>query len=90
MTTTAFAITLGIMFLFLLSAILHIGRIQKELIEIDKEQHTQNEEIIQLMKANMQHGEMLMQHIEILKYLVEQDPQLGKMRVPYGGVVGEA
>ena len=90
MITTAFAIILGIIFLFLLSAILHIGRIQKELIEIDKEQHVQNEEIIQLMKANMQHGEMLMQHIEILKYLVEQDPQLGKMRVPYGGVVGEA
>jgi len=88
-TITLFGL-LGLTILFLASAILHIGKIQKELIEIDKEQHTQNKEIIQLMQANMQHGEMLLQHIEILKYLVEQDPQLGKMRIPYGGVVGEA
>jgi hypothetical protein len=39
---------------------------------------------------NMQHQEMLLQHIEILKYLIEQDPQLGRIRMPYGGVVGEA
>ena len=76
--------------LFLMSAILHIGKIQKELIEIDREQHNQNKEILGLMKTKMQHQEMLLQHIEILKYLVEQDPQLGRMRVPYGGVVGEA
>ena len=84
---TAIVICLSV---FLLAAILHIGKIQKELIGIDKEQHTQNKEIIQLMQANIQHGEMLLQHIEILKYLVEQDPQLGKVRIPYGGVVGEA
>jgi hypothetical protein len=90
MTTTVLFGLLGLTILFLLSAILHIGRIQSQLKELDKEQHQQNEEIIQLMKANMQHGEMLLQHIEILKYLVEQDPQLGKVRIPYGGVVGEA
>jgi hypothetical protein len=73
-----------------MAAILHIGKIQKQLIEIDKEQHNQNKEIIQLIKVNTQYGEMLMQHIEILKYLIEQDPQLGKVRIPYGGVVGEA
>lgn len=83
------AIVVGLI-VFLLYAILHIQKIQKELIEIDKEQHTQNKEIIQLMQANMQHGEMLLQHIEILKYLIEQDPTLGKIRIPYGGVVGEA
>ena len=84
------SILLGITILFLLSAILHIGKIQKELTTIDKEQHIQNQEIIKLMKANVQHSEMLMQHIEILKYLVEQDPQLSKTRILYGGVVGEA
>ena len=50
----------------------------------------QNKEIIKLIQANVQHGEILLQHIEILKYLVEQDPQLGKTRMHYGGVVGEA
>ena len=86
----ALSILLGVTILFLMSAILHISKIQKELVEIDKEQHNQNKEIIQLMQVNMQHGEMLLQHIEILKYLIEQEPQLGKIRMPYGGVVGEA
>ena len=83
------SILLGITILFLLSAILHIGKIQKELTTIDKEQHIQNQEIIKLMKANVQHSEMLMQHIEILKYLCDQDPALGR-KVMYTGPIGEA
>ena len=69
----------------LLSSI--VGEINKQLIEADKEQHTQNKEIMELMRNNMQHGEMLLQHIEILKYLVEQDPMLSKQKrwiVPVG------
>jgi hypothetical protein len=89
MITLLIAVVVGLS-VFVLAAILHIGKIQKQLIEIDKEQHNQNKEIIKLMQANTQYGEMLMQHIEILKYLIEQDPQLGKVRIPYGGVVGEA
>ena len=81
---------LGITILFLISAIIHIHRIQNELIEIDKEQHTQNEEIIQLMKNHIKHQDMLLTHIDILKYLIEQDPMLSKTRIPYGGVIGEA
>jgi hypothetical protein len=42
------------------------------------------------MKYRNQSSEMLLQHIEILKYLVEQDPMLNKTKVPYMGVVGEA
>ena len=80
---------LGLTMLFLISAILHIQKIQKELIEIDKEQHIQNKEILDLMKYKLQHDEMLMQHIEILKYLVEQDPALGKQFI-YSGPIGEA
>ena len=92
MTTAIISLSgvLALTILFLTSTILHIGRMQKELTEIDKEQHQQNKEIMDLMKANIQHQEMLLQHIEILKYLVDQDPTLGKVRIPYGGVVGEA
>jgi hypothetical protein len=90
MVTTILAGLLALTILFLVSAILHIGKIQKELEAIDREQHEQNQEMIKLMKSHMTHQEMLLQHIEILKYLVEQDPQLGKIRIPYGGVVGEA
>ena len=67
----------------------HIGFIKKELIEIDKEQHQQNKEIMDLMRYKLQHDEMLLQHIEILKYLVEQDPMLSK-RPLYTGPIGEA
>ena len=67
-----------------------VGGINKQLIEVDKEQHNQNKEIIELMKGKMQHQDMLLVHIEIIKYLVEQDPILGKTKIPYTGVVGEA
>lgn len=75
--------------IFLISAILHIMKIQKELIEIDREQHTQNMDIINLMKDDQAIKEMLLQHIEILKYLCEQDPTLGR-KVMYTGPIGEA
>ena len=64
--------------------------IKQQLEALDREQHNQNMDIIKLMKDKAQHDEMLLQHIEILKYLVEQDPQLGKVRIPYPGVIGEA
>ena len=76
--------------LFLTSAILHIMKIQKELIEIDKEQHTQNNEIAVLMRNHLKHQEMLLQHIEILKYLVEQDPKLNSGKMYFTGPIGEA
>jgi hypothetical protein len=84
------AILLGITILFLLSAIIHIMKIQKELIEIDKEQHTQNMDIIGLMKDNQEIKGMLLQHIEILKYLVEQDPKLNAGKMYFTGPIGEA
>jgi hypothetical protein len=63
---------------------------KQQLEAFDREQHNQNMDIIKLMKDKAQHDEMLLQHIEILKYLVEQDPQLGKVRIPYPGIIGEA
>jgi hypothetical protein len=72
-----------------MSAIIHIRKIQKELIGIDREQHEQNKEIIELMKYKLQHDEMLLQHIEILKYLCDQDPILNR-KVEYYGPIGEA
>jgi predicted Holliday junction resolvase-like endonuclease len=79
-----------ILALFLISAILHIMKIQKELEAIDREQHEQNQDIIKLMKNNIQHQEMLLQHIEILKYLIEQDPKLNSGKMYFTGPVGEA
>ena len=67
-----------------------VSSLNKQLIEMDKEQHNQNKEILELMKGKIQHQEMLLQHIEILKYLVEQDPKLNTDRTYFMGPIGEA
>jgi len=65
--------------------------IKQQLEAIDREQHTQNMDIINLVKKKMEHDQMLLQHIEILKYLVEQDPKLNSGKLPYMmGPIGEA
>ena len=90
MITIVLAGLLGLTILFLLLAILHIQKLDKQLIEIDREQHTQNKDILNLIKSKIQHEEMLLQHIEILKYLVEQDPKLNSGKSFFMGPVGEA
>jgi len=72
------------------SIILHINKLQQQVNLLDKEQHIQNKEIMELMKYKSQHDEMLLQHIEILKYLVEQDPKINSGKMYYTGPVGEA
>ena len=81
---------LGVTILFLISAILHITKIQHELEMLGKEQHTQNMDIIKLMKDDQVVKEMLFQHIEVLKYLVEQDPKLKAHKALFSTVIGEA
>jgi hypothetical protein len=90
MITIILAGVLGITIIFLLVAHLHIHKLHTQLEIIDREQHTQNKEIMELMKGNITHQEMLLQHIEILKYLVEQDPKLNSGKLYFTGPVGEA
>jgi len=90
MITIILAGLLGLTIVFLASAILHIKKIQDELVAIDREQHEQNQDIIKLMKTHMTHQEMLLQHIEILKYLVEQDPKLNAGKMYFTGPMGKA
>ena len=68
------------LFLFILMLNSMVGTLSRQIKLLDKEQHQQNKEILDLMKYKMLHDEMLLQHIEILKYLVEQDPMLGKQK----------
>jgi len=89
MITLILAGILGLTILFLISAILQINKLQHQVNLLDREQHNQNEDIIRLMKTDRTHSDMLVQHIEILKYLVEQDPALGKQFI-YSGPIGEA
>jgi hypothetical protein len=82
---------LGLTAIFLISALLHIHRLQQQVNLLDKEQHTQNDEIAMLMRNHLKHQGMLLEHIEILKYLVEQDPKLNAgSKIYFTGPVGEA
>jgi hypothetical protein len=89
MITLLSAVVVGLV-VFLLYAILHINKLQKQINLLDKEQHTQNNEIAVLMRNHLRHQEMLLQHIEIIKYLVEQDPQLNSGKMYFSGPMGEA
>jgi len=83
-----FTIAALLVFVIMLNSM--IGSLNKQLILLEKEQHTQNKEIMELMKGNITHQEMLLQHIEILKYLVEQDPKLNSGKLYFTGPMGEA
>ena len=76
--------------LFLVSAIIHIRKIQQELIALNKEQHTQNMDIIELLKYRGESSVVILQHSDILTYLIDRDPLLNKIKVPMSNVVGEA
>jgi len=76
--------------ILLASTMLYVDKLQKQINLLDKEQHTQNKEIAVLMRNHLRHQEMLLQHIEILKYLVEQDPKLNSGKMYFTGPMGEA
>jgi Tfp pilus assembly protein PilN len=62
---------------------LYISELKRIMIELDKEQHQQNKEMLELMKLQIQ-------HTEILTYLTDQDPLIGKKKLLYPTIVGEA
>ena len=87
---TILLIAVIVLTILTVSCAAHIMKIQQELEAFDREQHSQNMDIIRLMKEKAKHDQMLLQHIEILKYLVEQDPKLNSKRVYFTGPIGEA
>ena len=87
-------IIMGIIIIALFGFILILNdmlrNLTKQLELIDKEQHTQNNEIAVLMRNHLTHQGMLLEHIEILKYLIEQDPKLNSGKLYFTGPVGKA
>ncbi len=79
-----------ILSIFVVSLIHSHLEMKQQLEAFDREQHNQNMDMIRLMKEKAKHDEMLLQHIEILKYLVEQDPKLNSNRIYFTGPIGEA
>ena len=84
------SIVLGVTVFLLIGSLGMIKRLEHVIVLLDKEEAEQNKYIIQLMKDNNEMKDMLLQHIEILKYLCERDPLLSKAVMPYMGPIGEA
>ena len=83
-------ILLTVTMLFLASAIIHIRKIQQELIEIDKEQHTQNMDIIELLKVNDDLTKINDEQDKALLFIIQHLVEKEKVTVPYMGPIGEA
>jgi Tfp pilus assembly protein PilO len=79
-----------VLFVLILGMGRHIKTMADQLELLDREQHTQNNEIAVLMRNHLRHQEMLLQHSEVLAYLAERDETLKKYTIKYSGIVGEA
>ncbi len=71
---------LAIVLVLLMGVLLHLGEIKQQIIDLDKMQHVQNKELIEFFKFKSEATTMLLQHIDILKYLVEKDPVFKKSK----------
>jgi len=83
-------IVVFVLFVLVLGMGWYIKRITDQLELLDKEQHTQNNEITALMKNHTQYQRMLLQHSEVLLYLAERDETLKKYTMGYSSIIGEA
>lgn len=86
----ALSVISAVLFLMLIGALGSIGKLQKQVEMLNRYQHDQDRQITSIIKSTIEHQEMLIQHIEILKFLVEKDPQLNSGKIYYMGPIGEA
>ena len=85
---TILSVLVAGMGLYLISAILHIGKIQKELESIAREKEMQNHVLRALIKAARDSAEAIS---GINEYLVEQSKkEMQKKLGAFGGPIGEA
>lgn len=83
-------IAIVVLFLLLVGAMQHIKKIEGQLELLDREQHTQNKDLLVLHKSRSELTGMVVQHRDVLEYLVERDPLLNKVKYPMSSIVGEA
>jgi len=83
-------ILLTVTMLFLTSAIIHILKIQQELELLGREQHTQNMDIIELLKANDKLTKVNDEQDKALVFIIQHLVEKEKITVPYMGPMGEA
>lgn len=87
---TTLSIIVAVLFVMVLGMGRHIKKIADQLELLDREQHTQNQDLLVLHKCRSELTNMMLQHNEVLTYLAEQDEKLNRYTVKYRGIVGEA
>ena len=79
-----------VLFVLILGMGRHIKVMADKLELLDREQHTQNKDILILHKCRSELTNMMLQHNEVLTYLAEQDEKLNRYNIKYKGIIGEA
>ena len=75
---------------FLVGAILRIDKLKQHIELLDREQHAQNKDILELLKYRGESSVVILQHSDVITYLCDQDPLLNKIKMPMSTVVGHA
>jgi hypothetical protein len=75
---------------FLVGTILRLNKLEQHIELLDREQHTQNKDIIELLKYRGESSIVILQHSDVLTYLCDQDPLLNKIKMPISTIVGQA
>ena len=80
----ALSVIILVMFPLLISTILRLNRIQHQIELLDKEQHTQNMDMINMLKTNNEQDKAI---LYIIQHIVDKE----KITIPsYMGPMGEA
>ena len=75
---------------FLVGIMLRVNKLKQHIELLDREQHTQNKDIIELLKYRGESSVVILQHSDVLTYLCDQDPLLNKIKMPISTIVGQA
>jgi len=86
----ALSITVAVMFILIVGLTQNIKKLQDQIELLDREQHTQNKDILGLLEYRNESSTMLLQHREVLEYLMERDPLMNSIKNPMSNIVGKA
>ena len=74
----------------LTGALFRINKLQYQLNLLDQEQHTQNMDIIELLKANNELTRINDEQDKALLFIIQHLVEKEKVTIPYMGPMGEA
>jgi hypothetical protein len=84
------SIIIVVMIPFLVGVMFRINKLEQHIELLDREQHTQNKDIIELLKYRGESSIVILQHSDVLTYLCDQDPLLNKIKMPISSIIGQA